>query len=261
MMALFFTFIIKKNIVMATLYDGKMAEIFDAMYQTFINYDEEFLFYSNILKENNCNSVLEIGSGTGNLSRRFAISNIQYKGLEYSNSMIEIAKKRNPNCDYILGDMRDFDLEKPVDSIIITGRTTSYLITNADIHNAFSCIYKNLSKNGILCFDFIDANRYIPYALENELIIHNAEHEGIKYSREGNWKVAPLENFMLDWTAKYYSYNNGTKILISEDFSTVRVFTLNEIQLFLHLNNFDIIQTIDRKTYAYDTFVIVAKKR
>ena len=260
MMALFFTFNVK-NITMATLYEGKMAEIYDAMYQTFVNYDEEFLFYSNILKENNCNSVLEIGSGTGNLSKRFATSNINYIGLEYSNSMIEIAKNRNPTCDYILADMRNFNLENPVESIIITGRTTSYLITNADIKNTFSSIYKNLSKNGIVCFDFIDANRYIPYALENQLIEHTAEYDGVKYYREGNWQVAPLENFMLNWTAKYYTYNDGIKNLVSEDFSTVRVFTLNEIQLFLHLNNFDIIQTIDRKTYAYDTFVIVAKKR
>lgn len=246
---------------MATLYEGKMAEIYDVMYQTFVNYDEEFLFYSNILKENNCNNVLEIGSGTGNLSKRFLANNLDYKGLEYSESMIEIAKDRNPNGDFILGDMRNFNLEKPVESIIITGRTTSYLITNQDVNHTFSCIYKNLSKNGILCFDFIDANRYIPYIQENELIEHNAENNGIKYSREGNWKVTPLENFMLDWTAKYYSHNNGIKTLISQDFSTVRVFTLNEIQLYLHLNNFDIIKTIDRKTYAYDTFVIVAKKR
>ena len=238
-----------------------MAEIFDAMYQTFVDYDEEFLFYSNILNEYNCKSVLEIGSGTGNLSKHFATNNIDYTGLEYSNSMIEIAKKRNPKCEYILGDMRNFDLVKHVESILITGRTTSYLITNTDVNNAFSSIYKNLTNDGILCFDFIDANRYIPYIIENELIIHTAEHQDIKYSREGNWKVAPIENFMLDWTAKYYIDNDGIKTLIGEDFSTVRVFTLNEIQLFLHLNNFEIIRTIDRKTYAYDTFVIVAKKR
>jgi hypothetical protein len=33
------------------------------------------------------------------------------------------------------------------------------------------------------------------------------------------------------------------------------------MQLFLYLNNFEIIKTIDRKTYAYDTYVIVAKKK
>jgi hypothetical protein len=66
---------------------------------------------------------------------------------------------------------------------------------------------------------------------------------------------------MVDWTAKYYTDINAKKDLIADDFSTVRVFTLNEMQLFLYLNNFEIIKTIDRKTYAYDTYVIVAKKK
>jgi hypothetical protein len=65
---------------------------------------------------------------------------------------------------------------------------------------------------------------------------------------------------MLEWTAQYYTLKNNKKEIIADDFSTVRVFTLNEIQLFLFLNGFEIIQTIDRKTYAYDTYVIVAKQ-
>ena len=65
---------------------------------------------------------------------------------------------------------------------------------------------------------------------------------------------------MLDWSAQYYTKVNNKKEIITDDFSTVRVFTLNEIQLFLYLNNFEIIKTIDRTTYAYDTYVIVAKK-
>ncbi len=49
--------------------------------------------------------------------------------------------------------------------------------------------------------------------------------------------------------------------MIAEDFSTVRVFTLNEIQLFLYMKGFEILEVIDRKTYAFDTYVIVAKKK
>jgi hypothetical protein len=69
-----------------------------------------------------------------------------------------------------------------------------------------------------------------------------------------------MENFMLDWTAKYYITNDTENKLIATDYSTVRVFILNEIQLFLYLNNFEILKTIDKKTYAYNNYVIVAKK-
>ena len=246
---------------MANLYDGKMAAIFDAMYQTFIDYDEEYQFYNCLITALKCKTLLEIGSGTGNLAKRFLENNQEYIGLDYSPSMIAIAKERNKTGTFLHGDMREFELEKRVDCILITGRSTSYLITNEDLNNTFESIHKNLNKEGILIFDFIDANRFIPFTKANEIIIHEAEYENVKYFRKSKWKTTSSENFMLEWTAQYFTLKNDKKEVIADDFSTVRVFTLNEIQLFLYLNNFEIIQTIDRKTYAYDTYVIVAKRK
>jgi SAM-dependent methyltransferase len=247
---------------MASLYDGKMAAIYDAMYQTFVNYDEEYVFYNNLIQENNCSSILEIGSGTGNLAKRFQANNQNYQGLDYSESMIAIAKERNKNSTFTQGDMRDFKLNNPVDAILITGRSTSYLITNDDINRTFDSLYKNLNNNGVIIFDFIDANRFIPFTKENPVIVHEAMYDNVNYRRESHWDTNnSLENFMLEWTAQYYTITNGEKDILENDFSTVRVFTLNEIELFLYLNNFEIIKKIDRKTYAYDTYVIVAKKR
>jgi trans-aconitate methyltransferase len=175
--------------------------------------------------------------------------------------MLTIARERNENCTFIQGDMRDFNLEKQVDAIIITGRSTSYLTTNEDMNETFASLFINITEGGIIVFDFIDANRFIPFINENKKIIHRAEHEGINYIRESDWEASSLDNFMVEWDAKYYTLIDGKKDLIANDFSTVRVFTLNEMQLFLYLNNFEIIKTIDRKTHAYDTYVTVATKR
>lgn len=243
------------------LYTGKMAAIFDAMYQSFIDYNEEYDFYNRLIQEKKCSSILEIGSGTGNLAKRFQENHQDYKGLDYSQSMIAIAQERNIDCIFIHGDMRDFELENPVDAILITGRSTSYLINNEDINNTFDSLYRNLNPDGVIIFDIIDANRFIPFIKENKTIVHEAIYEGINYIRESHWKTTPLENFMLEWSAQYYTVINKEKEILLDDFSTVRVFTLNEIELFLYLNNFEITQTIDRKTYAYDTYVIVAKKK
>ncbi|MBF4491740.1 class I SAM-dependent methyltransferase [Flavobacterium sp. MR2016-29] len=247
---------------MANLYDGKMAKIYDAMYQTFVNYDEEYTFYNKLVQENNAFSILEIGSGTGNLAKRFQENKQNYTGLDYSEDMISIARERNKDCTFLQGDMREFKLSSSVDSILITGRSTSYLITNDDINRTFDSVHKNLTENGVLIFDFIDANRFIPFTKDNPVIIHQAVYENINYIRESHWDTNnSLENFMLEWTAQYYIITNGEKEILENDFSTVRVFTLNEIQLFLYLNNFEILKTIDRKTYAYDTYVIVAKRK
>ena len=86
-------------------------------------------------------------------------------------------------------------------------------------------------------------------------------HNGHSYLRKSDWEISSHDNFILEWTAKYYKDKIDNTTIIANDYSTVRVFTLNEIQLFLYLHNFEIQEIIDRKTYAFDTFVIVAKKK
>jgi hypothetical protein len=73
----------------------------------------------------------------------------------------------------------EFSSRTKVDSIIITGRSTSYLISNEDVNETFASLHNNITNDGVIIFDFIDANRFIPYANENPLIIHKAVHEGI----------------------------------------------------------------------------------
>jgi hypothetical protein len=78
-----------------------------------------------------------------------------------------IALPRKEMKTFHLGDMRDFNLEKQVDAIIITGRSTSYLTTNDDLNETFASLFNNITEEGIIVFDFIDANRFIPYINEN----------------------------------------------------------------------------------------------
>ena len=50
------------------------------------------------------------------------------------------------------------------------------------------------------------------------------------------------------------------RILIVEDDSTVRAFVKEEWSLLLELNGFEVEQCLDRKSYAFDTYVIIARK-
>ena len=246
---------------MATLYEGQMAEIYEIMYQHFIDYDAEYNFYKNLLEQYNCLNTVEIGAGTGQLALRFSQNNFPYQGVDYSNDMLEIAKRKCPNTTLILGDMKTFALNSPVDSIIMTGRTSSYIISNHDLNQTFKNFHKNLNDNKILIFDFIDANRYIPFILQNKNIEHKVITNDATYSRIANWFPTDFDNFLLNWKATYYIEKNGVKNDIQEDFSTVRVFTKDEMILHLTMNGYTILEMIDRKTYAYDTYVVVAQKK
>lgn len=242
-----------------SLYD-QLASIYEAMYQSFIDYDDEFQVYSNIIKQYNFKQVIEIGSGTGHLAKRFQTEGFDYLGLDYSNAMIRIAKEKHPQIKFVQGDMRDFKLKQPVESIIITARTISYLVNNQDINAAFKSIHHHLKKEGVLCFDFIDANRFIPAIDKDKAVLHKAIYEGIQYVRESFWSLNLQEGWTFDWRSEFYKIKGNTPSKIGTDTSTVRTFTQDEIRLFLALNDFELIEMVNRPTYAFDTFLVTARK-
>ena len=88
---------------MNTLYTN-LAKVYEAMYKSFINYEEELSFYSSFLKKYNCQSVLEIGCGVGNLAPGFTNLGFKYYGLDLSSEMLKIAKINNPKSSFIEGD-------------------------------------------------------------------------------------------------------------------------------------------------------------
>lgn len=246
---------------MADLY-GDLSKVYEAMYQTFINYEEEFAFYYNILKNYHCTSVVEVGCGTGHLASRFSINGMDYIGMDLSESMISIARSHNPLLTFLLADMRLFRLERKVDAAIITGRTISYLVTNEDVLGTFRSINNNLNVEGTLVFDCIDAAKFIPYIKDGIDICHNASFEGKDYQRMSHWKPNFNESYLFDWQSHYQMKNDdGAWIDVGTDDSTIRTFTKDDIVLMLELCGFKVESITDRMSYAFDTFVVVAVKK
>jgi SAM-dependent methyltransferase len=245
---------------MSNLY-GNLSEVYEAMYQSFINYDEEFSFYNDLLQKYNCKNVLEIGCGTGNLADRFVKGNIEYTGLDMSGDMLSIAKKNHTGCNFIQGDMRNFNLAKKTDAAIITGRTISYLVLDEDVLAAFSSIHKNLNRPGIICFDCIDAAKFIPLIKPEEKIVHKAEFKNKKYHRESFWSVNDSHKGAFDWASFYYEEDDSGQLQkIGEDHSIIRAFYKEDITGFLQNTGFEIKEIIERPSYAFDTFVMVGEK-
>ena len=246
---------------MQSLYTNGFETLYDAMYASFIDYSDEFSFYSNILKAYGKESVLEIGCGSGRLAEYFINSKHNYTGIDLSLDMVNLSKARNPKGQFIQANITDFNLNKTVESILITGRTTSYLDTNKILINALKSICNNLEHNGLLCFDFIDANRFLKQIKNGKHLTHEAQINNEHYIRKSYMKEnTALDNLMFDWNSEYFKKTASTSTLLTKDNSTVRVFTKNEWEILLHLNGFKVIEFIDRKSYAFDTYVVIAQK-
>jgi SAM-dependent methyltransferase len=245
---------------MSNLYTN-LSSVYEAMYQSFIDYEAEYVFYSDILLSYHCESVVEIGCGSGNLARRFANNGFEYIGIDLSEEMLTLAKTNNPNAVFVKEDMRNFNLQKKLDACIITGRTISYLLTNDDVVDTFTSINKNLSINGIVSFDCIDANKFIPQIDPTKKVVHRASFGNKDYQRDSIWTINLANGFCFDWASIYYEKTaQGNLIEIGKDSSMIRTFTTDEMILYLIMAGFNTLEIIERPSYAFDTFVIVAQK-
>ncbi len=174
--------------------------------------------------------------------------------------MLTMARRNNPLADFLKADMRNFHLLRPKQCCMITGRSISYLVTDEDVYNAFRAIYRNLTKPGLLCFDFIDASKFLPSIKNGKTVTHQAPVKDKIYRRKSSWKINALQKGAFDWGSVFYEEVNGTLTKLGEDQSTIRAFWIEEMKSFLKTSGFKVEETIPRPSYAFDTIVIVASK-
>lgn len=222
----------------------ELAETYHAIYQQIFNYKKEFKFYNSLLKKHHCKSVLEIGCGSGNLANYFLEKKYEYIGLDFSLEMLKIARTEvAPKAKFVQGDMRNLKLKKKFDAVIITGRSFTYLLTNEEIMQAFSSIFKVLNKNGVLIFDNFNAEKFDLYWKKKEKF-----NCGGKVITRNSTSTPNLKTgFTKNWFAEYTIAEKGKKQKIIKDESVIRAFLISEIDLLLCLSKFKTIRTVKQE--------------
>lgn len=245
---------------MSKLYTN-LANVYHEIYQTLFDYDEEFKFYDEHLKENEINSVVELGCGTGNLAKRLHEAGYKYLGIDLFEEMLNIAKTTSPMANFCQGDARSFVLQEKQDCVIITGRSISYLTTNNDIINSLTCIANNLKQGGLLMFDAIDASQLFVGFTDEKLDNLLATYGTNKYKRISKSRKNLNSGWTWDWESEYYLKNQtGEFVKIGEDFSTLRAFLRDELSLFFKLTGFELVNILPKKSYAWDDNFFIVKK-
>jgi SAM-dependent methyltransferase len=236
---------------MTQLY-SKLANIYHEMYQHVFDYDKEFEFYDSILKKYNSKKILEIGCGSGMLARRFIANGYDYLGLDLFNEMLEIARLEVKTGKFIQCDMRNVSFQKQFDSVMITGRSISYVIDNKEIIDTLKGIHASLVDNGLFVFGVFEANGIFDNFDDFE---QNIEHGNKKIKRISKLKMNLTTGWTYDWFAKYI-IDEGDKTSEFDDLTTLRAFTKDEILLFLKLTGFKVKDLIEEPK----TYTVIAEK-
>lgn len=128
--------------------------VFDIDYEKYSNNIKEKLFLNKIYSGN----ILEIGAGTGNLTRELAkLSDFNILAIDNSLEMISHATEKLiefNNVDYIYKDMFDFNYKLyEFDAVVSLLDVINYITEIEDLEYIFSSVYESLKEGGIFIFD------------------------------------------------------------------------------------------------------------
>jgi SAM-dependent methyltransferase len=106
--------------------------------------------------------VLDIGCGTGVLSRQIAQWAESVVGLDVSESMLREARRCTgvANIRYVAGDFRDFDLQDTFDAAVCGQDSLSYVDRPEQLKDVFRSVCKHLLPGGLFAFDALDEARF-----------------------------------------------------------------------------------------------------
>lgn len=230
------------------------AELYDKMYEVIFDYDEQFSIVDSYMKERGMDKVLEVACGTGRLAKRLYENGYDVTGLDLSERMLEIARKRVPEVKFKVGDIRDFDLEERFDTIVCFGHSFAHMVNDEDIYSSLGCFNNHLVNNGLFMMDNFDALQTI---------------EGFEQYREStdrvelNDKVIERENYVdwnigkgisWDWKCDYTVKKEGEIVEHFKDEQVLRSFLKSELDYFLEKKGFETIE------FDEDKFLHIAEK-
>lgn len=110
------------------------------------------------------NSILDLGCGTGTLTSLLAAKGYDMIGIDNSQEMLQIAMEKSKALGldilYLQQDMREFELYGTVGVVISVCDSLNYLLTEEDILATFFLVNNYLYPEGLFIFDFNTVYKY-----------------------------------------------------------------------------------------------------
>ncbi len=143
---------------------GKLAKYYDLIYRdTFATFHEEYAKFAVNAWKKFCESggrdLLDVACGTGELMKKLRSFGFRVWGLDVSEEMIEVAKKKL-HAKFYLADMRDFELRKSFDVITCVFTSMNYILEKEDFEKTLRNFYRHLKDGGIVVFDFVEKSAW-----------------------------------------------------------------------------------------------------
>jgi SAM-dependent methyltransferase len=137
----------------------RQADYYDIVFNRDVSPEVDFIaeLYRR-LTGRDIESVLELGCGPGYHARSFARRGVRAVGLDLREEMIGVARDQatgqSGSLEWLVGDMRDFRLTKPVSVVLSMFDSVDCLLTNEEIIRHLRAVAANLEPGGMYFLEF-----------------------------------------------------------------------------------------------------------
>jgi SAM-dependent methyltransferase len=145
--------------------------------------EETESFVKQLKRSSSCQiqRVLNMGCGGGHNDKTLK-EHFQVTGLDLSEGMLNLARNLNPECTYLLGDMRNTDLNMKFDAVVVFD-SLAHMLSEKDLQAAFKTAFTRLKTGGLFC-------TYREFAPER--FVQNGTRSGIH--QKENVEIVLIEN-------------------------------------------------------------------
>ncbi|MDE7434267.1 MAG: class I SAM-dependent methyltransferase [Lachnospiraceae bacterium] len=142
----------------------QFARVYD-MFMDNVPYEEWRDYLLEILHREGIRDglVLDLGCGTGVMTRLLAQAGYDMIGVDASEEMLMAAREESmeyPGILYLLQDMREFELYGTVRAIVSVCDSVNYVLTEDDLRSVFALANNYLDPGGVFIFDMNTLYKY-----------------------------------------------------------------------------------------------------
>lgn len=172
----------------------------------------EALHIEKLIKQYNpaTKKILELGCGTGTFLKYFSDRDYDVAGIDLSEEILAIARRKLPCADLSHQNMATFSLSEKHDAILCLFDSINHLLDYKDWEKTFSRVSLHLNQNGIFIFD-INMKKKLEHLARSKAIITESDMGKMIMkitSQDGayNYNVKIIEK-----------QNNGSEIIHEEN--------------------------------------------
>ncbi len=216
-----------------------MFEEFAYLYDELnVNYDKNKISARLLQLLSGCREVVDLCCGTGDVAIALAKHGKNIIGIDISEDMLNVAtEKAMQNAArvlFLVGDAREFVLQKKADAVYSLTDGMNYMLSDADIKKAFEAVNNALKPGGRFIFDMSTVYKY-ENILKNNAFTFDFEDMYVGWQNDYNFDTEICEMNITCFTKKVKN-----KYERFDEVHYQKAYTVNQIERMLEETGFEL---------------------